>query len=278
MGAECCATIGEKHELGNDQFAGVLRGPLPGSASRQKDGHRKETSRANEVHAFKVHKKPEKGDGHKAVNGSVCGSPRVPPSRRECECFQAPLCPMKSGEQPSVHVQPILEFKTHEAHMRASKQSHRQSPHASGDSDEDGHKEISPAYEPGVRSREELKTSKTVQPKLRACLDSSSMGERQSDFKPAPVTGNFMSRFTAMRFHLEPELEASDTAIRLEREYEELEFIDRGSFGQVKKVRHRATNSIRALKIIRKADCQATPTCADQIGTLIALVPLLSSS
>jgi len=54
--------------------------------------------------------------------------------------------------------------------------------------------------------------------------------------------------------------------------YQPLQLIGKDSYGEIRKVRNKYTNAIRAVKIISKSKCQMTKNFADEISILQELV------
>lgn len=75
-----------------------------------------------------------------------------------------------------------------------------------------------------------------------------------------------------------PRLDVTPQRFRIEKKgkledlYEIKELIGKGGFGEVKKIRNKITNEIRALKIMLKSKCQMTKEISDEISILQKLV------
>ncbi len=82
-------------------------------------------------------------------------------------------------------------------------------------------------------------------------------------------------QFSTIRFKVEPAAFRRENEDFLEEKYLVMEFIDKGTFGAVRKISEFATGSIRALKTINKEMCQMTNNYTDEIEILKKLVRTL---
>ncbi len=65
---------------------------------------------------------------------------------------------------------------------------------------------------------------------------------------------------------------------KIDDQYQTLSVIGKGGYGEVRKVRNRYTNEIRAVKVIAKSKCQMTEKFSDEINILQKLVTPRSHS
>jgi serine/threonine protein kinase len=83
--------------------------------------------------------------------------------------------------------------------------------------------------------------------------------------KPPLVPTSELLKVKPSNFRVERTGKITDT-------YESLEHIGKGAYGEIRKVRNKYTNAIRAIKIISKCKCQMTKNFADEIYILQQLV------
>ncbi len=192
---------------------------------------------------------------------------------------------MKAFSEKPPTVQGVLEFKPHPSKLSSARTKSSMSglvpvrveePEGVKIELPEGEQEprctvMMPSKEPtNMQIEEETKLSPEAAAKLLG-----KGGTAMRKFTPATMsqtTGNFVSRFSSINFMLEAENLRGENVGFLEEKYAVLEFVDRGSFGEVKKVRETATGRIRALKVINKGKCQMTDSFADEIAILKKLV------
>ena len=75
-----------------------------------------------------------------------------------------------------------------------------------------------------------------------------------------------------------PEMFRKQKEGSLLEKYEQLDIIGKGCFGEIRKVKDKATGKIRVLKSIFKAKCQKTELLVDEIEILKKLVCILNKS
>ncbi len=71
---------------------------------------------------------------------------------------------------------------------------------------------------------------------------------------------------------IDPESFRVENKTVLKTKYQMLELLDRGSNGEVYKIRERATGRFRVVKVISKKVCQMTDNFSDEINILKKLV------
>lgn len=84
-----------------------------------------------------------------------------------------------------------------------------------------------------------------------------------------------IKRMDSINIDFQPDVLRRETSGKWQTKYEEIAFIDRGGFAEVRKIKDRQTGAIKAIKIMSKANCQMTDNSADEINILKKLVPIL---
>ena len=96
----------------------------------------------------------------------------------------------------------------------------------------------------------------------------------KTDSSKSPVTikSQIVNRMPTNKFQVGPAQFRCENKRNIEEQYEVLEVIGKGSFGEVKKIRDRETGELRALKVMQKKSCQMTKEFSDEIQILQKLV------
>ena len=251
MGPACCQKDHEDRD--SNQELHPSREASGGTKARiaPKDGV---TGKAKAIQVLDPHKGPSAG--HAIWKDSVGEQPPLGPGA-PMSLAQVPKVTDKKMKNRSEQlpqqllVHHVAPFRTHEAKMRDKKVKANPNPELPEEQKATLHLNRQP-----VIPKESLQHS------------------LQSGPLPHMTAG--LGSITSMKIDREAFLGENKSV--LDEKYQVMAFVDRGSYGEVKKIRDRVSNTIRALKIINKSKCQMAESSIEEIVILKKLVGFVSDS